>query len=151
MAAAVSHLRQYLPPGTRVRGTIALAAFLPNYAFSMDEAIVVSLTDSFWANDSARVFNLLAHELFHNGFLQHQHGESPSEAKDRSALLRSFLWQLQNEGLATYVAYRMRPPDLALADYRLLESAEEVSKRFDLCRRLTQDLESVGELAPLKD
>jgi len=45
---AVPHLRACLPAGTPIRGTVALAAFLPNYAFPMNETIVVSITDNSW-------------------------------------------------------------------------------------------------------
>jgi len=111
----------------------------------MDGTIVVSLTDRFWANDPARLFNLLVHELFHNGFILFQIGLSPKEAKDGEALVRALLWQVQNEGMATYVSYRAKPPQLALADYRLLESSGEVQKRFALCRRLIFDFREADE------
>ena len=125
-----------------------LAAFLPNYAFSMDEGmIVVSLTDRFWANDPERLFNLLVHERFYNSFARYQSGISPNEAKDGQALIRALLWQVQNEGMATYVTYRAKQPRPDLADYRLLETPEEVRKRFALCRRLISDLRDADEEA----
>lgn len=46
----------------------------------------------------------------------------------------TLLWSVQNEGLATYVAYRAKPAGLVLDDYRLIENEEEVRKRFELCR-----------------
>lgn len=153
LAWAVPHLRAYLPAGTPIRGAVALAAFLPNYAFSMDKAIVISVTDRFWSNDPARLFNLLVHELFHNGFIRYQRGESPNDATEGTALLRTLLWLVQNEGLATYVAYRAKPAGLVLNDYRFLDSPEEVGKRFELCRRLIGDLRRATqpELASLKE
>src|SRR5262249_22050406 len=105
---AIPHLRAYLPARTPIRGVVGMAAFLPNYAFSMDGAIVVSLTDRFWRGEAALVFNVLVHELFHNGFVQHQQGLSPNDAIDGAKLSEALLWQIQNEGLATYVAYRAR-------------------------------------------
>jgi hypothetical protein len=75
----------------------------------MRGTVVVSLTDGFWRGDPARVFNLPLHELFHNGFIEHQQGELPGDAADAAALLRNFLWTLQNEGVATYAHTRSRP------------------------------------------
>ena len=140
LATALPHLRAYLPSGTPLRGVIALAAFLPNYAFSMNDTIVVTITDRFWQDDPVRVFNLIVHELFHNGFIRHQQEEAPSAATNGDALLRNLLWTIQNEGLATYVAYRAKPRDLVLNDYRLLESHDAVRARFERCRALMDDL-----------
>ena len=137
---AVPHLRGYLPGGTAFGGTIVLAPFLPNYAFSMKDTIVVSVTDRYWGRDPARVFNLLVHELFHNGFIRHQRGASPADASDGAALLRALVWFVQNEGMATYVAYRARPAGLTLRDYALLENADEIRKRFDMARELIRGL-----------
>ena len=60
---------------------------------------------------------------------------------------------MQNEGLATYVAYRAKPAGLVLDGYRLIESQEEVRKRFELCRRLMQNLQRASgqELSSLKE
>jgi len=136
----VPHLRDYLPAATPLRATIALGAFLPNYAFSMDTTLVVTITDPFWQNDPDRVFNLMIHELFHLGYIRHQQGRSPMEAADGAALLTAMQWAVQNEGLATYVAYRARPTGLALDDYRLLENPDEVRARFARCRALMDDV-----------
>lgn len=85
------------------------------------------------------MFNLLVHELFHNGFVQHQPGISPNDAPDGPRLSQALLWQIQNEGLATYVAYRAKTADLVLGDYELLGKPAEVSKRFAQCRSLLRD------------
>jgi len=141
---AVPHLRGYLPAATPLRATIALGVFLPNYAFSMDTTLVISITDRFWQNDPNRVFNLTIHEMFHLGYIRHQQGRSPMEAADGAALLRALQWAVQNEGLATYVAYRARPTGLALNDYRLLENTDEVRARFARCRALMDDMRRPG-------
>jgi hypothetical protein len=108
-----------------------LAAFLPPYAFSWEGGrIVVDVAASFWGWNTDRLFNMLLHELFHNGFVFHQPGVSLTRARNSAALVRTALWHIQNEGLATYVAYRAKPHGLALPDYRLLEDANEVRSRF---------------------
>ena len=150
---AVPHLHAYLPAVTPVTGTIALAAFLPNYAFSVDGTIVLSLTDRFWNGDAAVVWNLLVHELFHNGFVQHQRGSSPNDAKDGRGLVQALLWQVQNEGMATYVAWRAKPAELLFGDYKLLEKPDEVTARLAQCRRMLTDFQAAGSegLPPLRD
>jgi len=141
---AIPHLHRYLPDGTPIRGAVAMAAFLPNYAFSMNGIIVISLTDRFWSNDASVVFNLLVHELFHNGFVQHQRGISPNDARDGHELVQALLWQMQNEGMATYVAYRAKPPHLVFGDYKLLEQSGEVRNHFAQCRKLLMDLNAAS-------
>jgi hypothetical protein len=47
-------------------------------------------------------------------------------------------WQIQNEGMATYVAYRARPNTLKMQDYELLDNPSEVKLRFQLIRELLQ-------------
>ena len=147
LSSALPHLRAYLPASTPIKGAVALAAFLPNDAFSMNYTIVVRVTDRFWANREDRLFNLQVHEPFHNGYIQHQRGASPDDAADSPALLESLLWMLQNEGLATYVAYRARTEGLTLNDYRLLESAAETARRFALLRSLMRDLRDASPSA----
>jgi hypothetical protein len=144
LQGAVPHIRTYLPARTPIRGVVAMGAFLPNYAFSMNGTIVVSLTDRFWRGDAALVFNLLIHELFHNGFVQHQRSVAPNDATDGSKLFQALLWQIQNEGLATYVAYRTKPPDLVFGDYELLRKSAEVTKRFAQCRSLLGDIHAAS-------
>jgi hypothetical protein len=153
LQGAIPHLRAYLPARTSIRGIVAIAAFLPNYAFSMNGTIVISLTDRFWRGDAALVFNLLVHELFHNGFVQHQSGVSPNDAVDGSRLFEALLWQIQNEGLATYVAYRAKPAQLVFGDYELLQKLAEVMKRFGQCRALVEDIRgaSAANLSALRE
>jgi hypothetical protein len=139
LSEALPQLHAYLPAATRMRGSVALAAFLPNYAFSMNYTIVVSVTDRFWENRTDRLFNLLVHELFHNGYIQHRQGTSPGDAVTGAALADAFLWQVRNEGLATYVAWRARPASLQLQDYRLLDDALELSSRFERLRAFLRD------------
>jgi len=152
LESAVPHLRAYLPAATPLDAVVALGAFLPNYAFSMDTTLVITITDRFWQHDPDRVFNLMIHELFHLGYIRHQQGRSPGEAADGAGLLAALLWAVQNEGLATYVAYRARPAGLVLNDYRLLENPDTVRARFARCRALMSDLRRAAspDLATLR-
>ncbi|HXS50979.1 MAG TPA: DUF5700 domain-containing putative Zn-dependent protease [Usitatibacter sp.] len=139
-AAAV--LERYLPAETPIEGKIVLALFLPNYAFAWDRTIVVSVTHPFWRHDASRFFNLMIHELFHIGFIRYQQGSSPAGARDAAELRRDFLWTVQNEGMATYVAYTDRPRRPALDDYAMIDDPALVGAKFEACRRLLADLAS---------
>lgn len=132
---AVPKLKSYLPADTPLSGRILLSAFLPPYAFAWgDDRIVVSLSSAFFAFDRDRVLHLILHELFHNGMAAHQ--KSPATEPGANAALEDLLWQTQNEGLATYVAYRHRPPGLRLKDYDRLEDASSVQTAFQHLRSL---------------
>lgn len=152
--SASSHLRAYLPSGTPVRGKVLFALFIPAYAFAWgDGSIVINVTAGFWGGNPDKVFNLLVHELYHNGFGLHRHGSSPQDAKTGAALVENLLWQTQHEGMATYVAYRARPPGLLVEDYAFLDDAAEVRVRFKLLQKLLDDMGHAGdsELAPLRE
>ena len=140
----IPHLQAYLPSGTPINGQIVFALFIPAYAFTWigDDAnsIVINLTASFWEWNPDRVFNLLVHELYHIGFAYHQMGESVAEVSTVEALIENILWQIQNEGMATYVAYLARPEGLSIEDYRLLDNSTEVCACFGMVQHLLAEL-----------
>lgn len=140
LAEATPHLERYLPEGTAVGGKILFAIFIPPYAFAWgDGSIVINLTASYWAYDPNKVMHLLVHELFHNGYVQHQRGAASATAETGAALKEHILWQTQNEGLATYVAYRARPHDLFVEDYALIEDREGRAELFEKLSLLLTD------------
>lgn len=134
---ALPHLRAYLPAGTPIRGRVLLATFIPPFAFSWgDGSVVLSLTTGYWGGSADKLLNLLVHELYHNGFHVHLQGKSPAKAKSGEQLVPIILWQIHNEGMATYVAYRARTKGLQVQDYRLLEDPAAVRQRFAMLRQL---------------
>lgn len=146
LTQAIPHLREYLPIGTPIRGEVLFAVFITPYAFSWgDGSIVINVTAAFWKWDSRKVLNLLVHELYHNGFGIHNSGSSPEEARTASDLVRNILWQTQNEGMATYVAYQARAADLEVEDYRLLDTPTEVATRFEMLREFLSNGASADE------
>lgn len=137
LAEAKAHLANYLPAGTEVRGQVLFAIFIPPYAFAWgDGSIIINLTASYWSYDPNKVLHLLIHELFHNGYGQYQQGTSPAQASSGEILFENILWQTQNEGLATYVGYRARPPDLFVEDYALIEDSVTSGQLFQKLRKL---------------
>ncbi len=143
---AVPHLQAYLSPGTPIRGQVLFAVFIPAYAFAWDGSIVVNLTAAFWKWEPQKVFNLLVHELYHIGFAAHRPDSPAEQVQTRSGLVENVFWQTQNEGMATYVAYRANPPSLEVEDYRLLDDAAEVRLRFEMLRKLLADIQRADEL-----
>jgi hypothetical protein len=150
---ATPHLAAYLPADTPIRGQVLFAMFIPPYAFAWgDGSIVINLTASYWGFEPKKVLHLLMHELFHNGYGLHQRGSSPMEAASGSALVESILWQTHNEGLATYIGYRARPPDLFIEDYALIEDAVTSAQLFEKLRQLIDEASAAPPdgLEPLK-
>ena len=144
---AVPHIQRYLPASTPVRGRVLFAVFIPPYAFSMEGTIVINLTSAFWNQNPEKVFNLLVHEFYHNGFDEHCENAPGGETQTTAALVEEVLWQVQNEGMATYVAYRAKPTHLEVEDYRLLDDSAEVHRRFATVRKLLGDIESADPSA----
>ncbi len=144
---AIPHLQAYLPSDTPINGQVVFALFIPAYAFTWigdnTNSIVINLTSSFWQWNPGRVSNLLVHELYHIGFAQHQMGESVAEVSTVEALVGNILWQIHNEGLATYVAYRARPEGLDIEDYRLLDDPVEARARFEMVQHLLAELDQM--------
>lgn len=139
---AVPHIQRYLPAGTPVRGRVLFAAFIPAYAFSLEGTIVINVMAAFWNQNPDKVLNLLVHELYHNGFGEHCGNAHEGEAQRTAALVEEVFWQVQNEGMATYVAYRAKPAHLEVEDYRLLDDSAQVRRRFATVRKLLGDIKS---------
>ncbi|MCC7380556.1 MAG: hypothetical protein IT384_01900 [Deltaproteobacteria bacterium] len=154
IAESTPILRAYLPSNTPIRGRVLFAVFIPPFAFAWgDGSVVINLSAAYFDFNDDKVFNLLIHELFHNGFGLHQRGASPMLAKDGAELIENILWQTQNEGIATYVAYRARSPGLFVEDYALIEDEVEVGQLFERTRALLDDATRAGarDLDALKE
>jgi hypothetical protein len=80
-------------------------------------------------------------------FRAFQRGVSANDAQTGGALIEHLLWQTQNEGMATYVAYRIKPDSVENEDYQLLESPAEVRSRFRSLRRLVRDCKAANGAA----
>jgi len=142
---AVSYLSSYLPTGTPIKGRILFALYIPPYAFAWAGNIVVDLAAKFWEGNAEKVLNLLVHELYHNGFTFHHHGTPSIECDKPNALLDHLLWQTQNEGMATYVAYNEKSDGFKNEDYIFLDTPKEVLSRFSMLRRLIADAKAVNK------
>lgn len=123
------HVCSYLPAKTRIDTVVHLACFIPPWAYCAKEDVVINTSHKHWNNDVGMVFNIIIHELFHLGFSQYVEPvdfDSINTSKDIAELI---MISLQNEGMATYVAYRGRhlfPSSTVDPDYKMLENKVEV-------------------------
>lgn len=138
LTQAVPHIQNYLPSKTPLRASVFFAVFLPVNAFTLGNDIVVTLTSD-WKDDPNQLLNLLVHELYHVGFSIHSPGTGAEQEPSESSLGEQILWEIQNEGLATYVAYLVRSPGLQLDDYTLSDDPAEVQARFANVRALLEN------------
>jgi len=105
---ALPHVRSYLPEGTRVDSVVRTACFIPPWAYCARGSIIINTSHRHWEDDASMVLNIIVHELFHVGFGRYIEPIDFSKMKTREQTIDLITRGLQNEGMATYVAYRAR-------------------------------------------
>ena len=119
-----------------------ICSFLPDDAGSLDRnvyftahtaadgfvavEIVMNVTANTYHGDMATMLNTVVHEIWHTGFKKYR--DMPMEVELENEELYSLLDNLQDEGLATYVAYKALPvfPAPYDKDYKRVESDSTV-------------------------
>jgi len=161
-ARGLSGACSYLPEETVLEANVLLACFIhlgdPNprftpSAFVVEDAIVVNASSKFWNSHVNDVLHMLIHEVYHVGYHAHHPSLPLQDAETGEEMVEHILWQLQNEGMATYVAYRARdafPESGDEEDYRLLEDPVQVELRLGDVRDLLQQAATVPP-AELRD
>ncbi|NHJ02636.1 MAG: hypothetical protein EAX86_10900 [Candidatus Heimdallarchaeota archaeon] len=141
---ALPFLCSYSPINIDYSITIHFTAFIPVNAFAMGE-IVINVTASSWKENAANILNTLVHELYHicySDCRQYHPQEKYSEN-----LIYSFLDNIHNEGICTYIGYnalKMFPaPDME--DYQLLEDIDEVNKAFRVVNGIFSEISIQSE------
>jgi hypothetical protein len=128
-ARALPHICSYLPGGTRVDSVVRTACFIPPWAYSARGGVIINTSHRHWEDDAGMVLNIIVHELFHVGFGHYIEPIDYSKMKTREQTIDLLSRGLQNEGMATYVAYRARqifPSSTVDPDYTMLENKAEV-------------------------
>jgi hypothetical protein len=129
-ARALPHVCSYLPEGTDVDSVVRTACFIPPWAYySGRVGIIINTSHRHWEDDVGMVLNTIIHELFHVGFGRYVEPIEYSKMKTSEQTIDLLSRGLQNEGMATYVAYRARHIFSSSAvdpDYRMLESKADV-------------------------
>jgi hypothetical protein len=142
---ALPHICSWLPESTRFDTEIHFAAFIPPWAFSWgDGIIVIDVSAKKWNQNAGLVMNLLIHEIYHLGFVKYNPGFSLKSAGKEKEFIENILWQLQNEGMATWVAYNGRkifPTGKNEPDYQKLESNAQIDRLFGKLNSLIEKVE----------
>jgi len=100
------------------------------------------VTSNQWGSDENSALNEIIHELYHNGYETHQLQCPLKDEMSTQQLLAHISWQLHNEGMATYVAYKaphIFPKDND-KDYAMLENPSEVSRLLGNVKKLIRDV-----------
>jgi tetratricopeptide (TPR) repeat protein len=122
-------LAKYLPKREycRIDSKVYFTAFTAFDSMNIWDSVVINALNPSYSLDADFILNTLVHELYHSGY------GSCSPFREEPMLeqkLYYILECLQNEGLATYVAYQASPlyPAAKNKDYSLAASGEHVSR-----------------------
>jgi len=128
VAKAKPILAKYLPQREfcRIDSKVYFTAFTAFDSMNIWDSVVINVLNPRYLLDADFILNTLVHELYHSGY------GSCSAFREEPMLeqkLYYILECLQNEGLATYVAYQasQRYPAANNRDYSLAASDEQVS------------------------
>ena len=126
---ALPHDCSFLPDGVDLSVTIQFTAFIPPFAFAMED-LVIDVASKYWKGNPEHILNLLVHEIFHVGYSFYRTLQTEKELVEET--LYKMLDNIVNEGICTYVGYRALPifPVEDERDYRMMEDIAEVSKLF---------------------
>jgi hypothetical protein len=127
---AVPHICSFLPQdGIDLCTTIHFTAETYPRAFQIHDHIVMDITNPYYRGNASAIMNCLVHEVFHIGYGNNQRLRTEIDFDD--AVINSMLNSLQNEGMATYVAYTAQHlfPALDDRDYTMLDRKRDVRIR----------------------
>jgi len=132
------------PPGPDLSTKIYFTcAIIPN-AFQKNFNIVINLMPLPPISDVSEIFNTIIHEAFHVGYyrIEFLRSEIPLDNPEQHDLIYS----LQNEGLATYIAFLAQTTYPSRnRDYELIQDAKQVKKSLQLLNGL---MAQAGKDAP---
>jgi len=140
-ARALPHVCSYLPEGARVDSVVRTACFIPPWAYCARGSVIINTSHRHWENDAGMVLNIVVHELFHMGFGRYIEPVDFSKMETREQTADLITMSLQNEGMATYVAYRARsifPSSTVDPDYTMLENRADILRLGEKINRLLE-------------
>ncbi|MBE0594563.1 MAG: hypothetical protein IH616_19425 [Gemmatimonadales bacterium] len=141
---AVPHVCSFLPPGASLDIGVHFTAFVPPRSFVSGE-VVINVSAEYWQGNVANILNNLVHEIFHVGYSNSRPGRT--EPKLENEQFYGMLDDLQNEGLATYVAYEAQGmfPAPGERDYPMLDDPAQVRRLRNLMNGLFAQTGTVSE------
>lgn len=127
LGEAVPHICSFLPAAASLDIGVHFTAFVPPRSFVSSE-VVINVSASYWQGDVANILNNLVHEIFHVGYSKSRPGRTEPTLENEQ--LYGMLDALQNEGLATYVAYEAQAlfPAPGERDYPMLDDPAQVRR-----------------------
>lgn len=145
---AISHICSFLPENdielhTKVYFTSALT--VSGFAITIHHShAVICTSDPYWEGSYSTVLNAMVHELFHTGYSAN-YFLFRREIEYENSELYNLVTRLQNEGMASYVAYKAIPmfPAPAEKDFRLLENMSDVRRLFKKLNKLFKKTETM--------
>ena len=144
MKQALPHVCSNLPnTDVKLDTTVYFTAFTSARSFMTNDNIVINIMAPYWKGDPQHLLNAILHEVFHIGY-----GRNPTSqtlARQNDDRFCSLLRPLQNEGMATYVAFKAVAmyPAAAEKDYQLLANPADV---IDLRNKLNGFFERATSL-----
>jgi len=141
------HLSSYLPGNKTFTAYAYFIAFVSSYAFSLEDKLVIDIGSPRWQNNPGFILNTVIHEIYHIGYELYTPDKWGFTPKTKDEFLQKTLAVIQNEGMATYIAYKALekiPSDYKDPDYKLLENQESVDKAFKQTNQLIQDAETAN-------
>ncbi len=138
---ALPHVCSYLPEGTKVDSVVRTACFIPPWAYCARGSVIINTSHRHWEDDAGMALNIVVHELFHMGFGRYIEPVDFSKMETREQTVDLITTSLQNEGMATYVAYRARsifPSSTVDSDYTMLENRADVLRLGEKINRLLE-------------
>jgi hypothetical protein len=134
MKQALPLICSYLPDtNVKLDTTVYFTAYTTARSFAVNDNIVINIMEPYWHGDREHLLNAITHEVFHIGYGRSTASQTRSrQGDDRFYPLHR---QLQNEGMATYVAYKAVAlyPAAGDKDYPLLTNPADV---IELRRKL---------------
>ena len=125
----------YLPDNTDFESTLYLIIFIPAWAFCRDGNAFIDVSSKRWHGCVNSILNIAIHEFYHVGFGKYQ------AYYDNTDPMANIYWQLQNEGLATYISYKaldLFPLKKLEQDYISLQNFEVVLSKLKRLNEMLQ-------------
>jgi len=141
LSDVVAHICSFLPDSvTDLSTTVYLTALIVPHAFQMNFNVVLNANA---IGSAAEVWNTIIHELFHVGYYRNECYRT--EMLFHNEEKHDLIYSLQNEGMATYVAFTA-PVAMYYEknDYRMLKDDSEVKKAITKVNELIKMVDSTS-------
>jgi tetratricopeptide (TPR) repeat protein len=141
LSDAVAHICSFLPDSvTDLSTTVYLTALVVPNAFQMNYKVVLNANA---IKTSVEAWNTIIHELFHVGYYRNECYRT--EMLFHNLEKHDLIYNLQNEGMATYVAFTA-PAAMYYdhKDYLMLKDSSEVNKAIAKVNELIKMIDSTS-------